>query len=487
MKTKRVRKAIVFLSAAVCALVCAVALIGCKEKGGATRSRYTIAAQVNAQDMTATARCEVLYVNTTETELGEVWFHLYPAAYRDGAQFTPVTAAETETAYPNGVSYGNIEIVGVEGGTYEIGGRDEDILKVQLPASILPTQSARIVIDYTLKLPNMRHRFGYCDQTINLGNWFPVECAYDNGFADDPYYANGDPFCLPVCDYDVTVTAPAEYTAAMPAASERTETGNDATTHCSLEKARDFAVVLGKFDTVSQASHGVDVTYYYTADDNAQAHLTAACDALDYFSQCFGAYPYKTYAVVQTAFNQGGMEYTGLVYVSDAVQGDMITEVIVHETAHQWWYGIVGNDQVKNAWMDEALAEFSTTLFYKNRPDYKVAYNDRIADAMGGFSLYCELSKCADTSMNRALGDYASGTEYSYMTYVKGQIMYDSLLQMLGEDTLVAGLRNYASKCAFTLATPDDLIAALEQTSKRDLKSFMSSYIEGTAKLYSMS
>ncbi|MDE6398007.1 MAG: M1 family metallopeptidase, partial [Clostridiales bacterium] len=447
---------------------------------------YAITAQVNAEDMTVAAKCDISYVNSTDVELNEVWFHLYPAAYRDGAQFTPVTAIEAESAYPHGISYGGIEIAGVAGGDYEIGGRDSDILIVKLPGSILPTQSARITVEYTLKLPNMRHRFGYCDNTINLGNWFPIECAYSGGFIDEPYYSNGDPFNLPICDYDVTLTAPAEYTAAMPAAAERTEANGMATTHCTLKKARDFATVLGKFDKVSQTAGGVDVTYYYTADENAQEHLTAACDALGYFSQTFGAYPYKTYSVVQTAFNQGGMEYTGLVYVSDAVQGNMITEVIVHETAHQWWYGIVGNDQVANAWMDEALAEYSTTLFYKNHPAYGVKYEDRIADAMGGFSLYCELSKCSDTSMNRALGDYASSAEYSYMTYVKGQLMYDNLNKMLGEQTLTAGLRNYVSKCAFTTAQPDDLIACLEQTSKRELKAFMVSYIDGTAKLYSV-
>ncbi len=484
MKTRKAGK----ITAIFLCIVCAFTLFaGCKNSRDAARSSYTITAQLH-EDMTVSARCDITYVNRTDVELSEVWFHLYPAAYRDGAQFTPVTASEIESAYPHGVSYGGIDIVKVEGGAHEIGGRDEDILKVQLPSAILPTQSTRISVEYTLKLPNMRHRLGYCDGTVNLGNWFPIECAYDGGFVDAPYYANGDPFCLPVCDYDVTITAPAEYTAAMPAAATRTEGENGtAVTHCTLEKARDFAAVLGHFQTVSRTADGVDVTYYYTADDNADAHLQAACDSLAYFSQSFGAYPYKTYAVVQTPFNQGGMEYTGLVYVSDAAQGNMIAEVIVHETAHQWWYGIVGNDQVRNAWMDEALAEYSTTLFYKNHPAYNVAYDDRIADAMGGFSLFCELSRCEDTSMDRALGDYASAAEYSYMTYVKGQLMYDSLYKMLGEKTLVAGLRNYATKCAFTTARPDDLIACLEQSSKRELKSFMASYIDGTAKLYSVS
>lgn len=471
---------------AICMLAAAAfCLTGCgKSSGGASRSTYTIAATVDTEHATVAATCDICYVNRAPVELDEAWFHLYPAAYREGARYTPIAAADEASAYPHGISYGGIAVTNVTGGEYEIGGRDDDILIVKLPKTLLPGESARIAVEYTLTLPEMRHRFGYIDGIVNLGNWYPIECVYDGGFDDDPYYADGDPFHLPVCDYSVSITAPSDLTVAMPAASERTESEQSAVTRCTLKKARDFAAVLGKFETVSGKCDGVDVTYYYTADEAAQAHLQAACDALSYFSSAFGAYPYKTYSVVQTPFNQGGMEYSALVYISDAVQGNMITEVIVHETAHQWWYGIVGNDQVKDAWLDEALAEYSTTLFYRNRPDYGVKYDDRIADAMGGFSLYCELSRCDDTSMNRSLGDYASGAEYTYMTYVKGQLMYDSLLVMLGEKTLVAGLRRYADKYAFSFATPDGLIGCLESASHRELKPFMDSFILGTAKLY---
>lgn len=485
MKTKRICKFMAILFALAAVVGCFAA---CSEQGDEPRSSYTITAQVDARQMSVSALCEIEYINRTEVELTEVWFHLYPAAYRDGARYTPVSAAEVEGAYPHGVSYGGIEINGVTGGEYEIGGLDEDILIVKLPESIMPTESVRITVDYKLKLPNMRHRFGYCDDKINLGNWFPIECAYEGGFASAPYYSNGDPFNLPVCDYNVTIIAPKEYTVAMPGESSRTEEQEQGTarTVCKLDNARDFAAVLGKFQTATANANGVEVTYYYTFDDKAEEHLKAACDALNYFSGAFGAYPYKTYSVVQTPFNQGGMEYTGLVYISDAARDKMITEVIVHETAHQWWYGIVGNDQVADAWLDEALAEYSTSLFYKNHADYGVKYEDRIADAMGGFSLYCELSKCSDTSMNRSLADFANASEYTYMTYVKGQLMYDTLLHMLGEKTLVGGLKNYVTKCGFTTAKPDNLIACLEETSGRNLKSLMTSYIDGTAKLYSI-
>lgn len=482
MKTK---KAIcIMLSAALLALVFSC-FTACSEKKTDTLSKYRIDARLDADAMTAEVTCEIDYVNSTDVPLDEVHFHLYPAAYRDGARFTPVSAAETDNAYPDGISYGGIQITAVEGGEYEIAGQDEDILAVTLPKEILPTQRATVKVEYVLTIPHMRHRLGYCGDTVNLGNWFPIECAYDGGFLDTPYYSNGDPFFLPLCDYEVSITAPSDYTVAMPATAVRSEGEDAATTSCTLKKARDFAAVLGKFETVTSTVDGVNVTYYYTADSDAEAHLKAACEALAYFSASFGAYPYKSYSVVQTGFNQGGMEYTGLVYISDSVHDNMITEVIVHETAHQWWYGIVGNDQINSAWLDESLAEYSTTLFYGAHSEYGVKYNDRIADAMGGFTLYCEMSRCSDTSMERSLGDFNSPSEYAYMTYVKGQLLYDSLHEMLGEKTLIKGLRAYADKCAYKTAKADDLIACLEQASSRELKSFVNSFLDGSAKLYS--
>lgn len=484
MKTKRIFG---IFAAAIMVLASVCFFTACSDSGEEKRSNYTITAEVDVKEMTVTALCDINYVNRTEVELSEVWLHLYPAAYRNGARFTPVTTAEVEGAYPSGISYGGIEIRGVTGGEYKIGGQDEDILIVKLPKSIMPTESTHIAVDYKLTLPNMRHRFGYCDGKINLGNWFPIECAYEGGFSDAPYYSSGDPFNLPVCDYDVTIIAPTEYTVAMPAQSSRADKeGGRTFTNCKLNKARDFAAVVGKFETVSDTVDGIGVTYYYTSDDKPQEHLKAACDSLLYFGKSFGKYPYKSYSVVQTPFNQGGMEYTGLVYVSDAARDKMITEVIIHETAHQWWYGIVGNDQVSHAWMDEALAEYSTSLFYKNHPDYGVKYEDRIADAMGGFTLYCELSKCSDTSMDRSLSDFSTPSDYTYMTYVKGQLMYDSLYHIIGEKTLVAGLKNYVNTYGFTTAKPDDLIACLERTANRNLKPVMSGYIDGTVKLYSI-
>ena len=88
-------------------------------------------------------------------------------------------------------------------------------------------------------------------------------------------------------------------------------------------------------------------------------------EVVEFFSKIFGEYPYKTLTVVKTPFVYGGMEYPNLVFVSDSVNSkEELYKVVVHEIAHQWWYGIVGNNEYTYPWLDEALTEFSTILFY---------------------------------------------------------------------------------------------------------------------------
>ena len=84
------------------------------------------------------------------------------------------------------------------------------------------------------------------------------------------------------------------------------------------------------------------------------------------FNSLFGPYPYTELDVVQTPTTAGGIEYPG-VFVVGYDAWDQISDrflfVVVHETAHQWWYSLVGNDQTLDPWMDEALAQFAVALF----------------------------------------------------------------------------------------------------------------------------
>ena len=467
-------------------------LSACNNGAKSERTSYKINAVYNEESKAVSAEMTVEYVNGSEAILDEICFHLYPAAYREGARFSPIAAADVTSAYYDGMSYGGISVTGLtlngENIDIKIEGQDEDILVVPLNDKLYPGQKAAVGMNFELKIPAVRHRFGYQGDRVNLGNWYPIACVYENGnFVTDPYYSNGDPFYSDCADYDVTITVPEEFTAATSGACEVSTDGEGRRVIQSrIENARDFAAVIGKFKMLGTAVNGVDVNYYYVNDAAPEAALTAAADSIKTFSELFGAYPYKTYSAVETQFLNGGMEYPALTMISDAVGSGLYTEVVIHETAHQWWYAVVGNNEVAYPWLDEGLTEFTTSVFYEKNPSYNVDYDKRIADAMAGYILYYDTFKNInkDTSMSRRVCDYADSFEYTYMTYVKGELMFESLRKTLGDANFFGGLKCYYETYKFRNAAPDDLIGCFEKTSGRELKNFFDSWVEGKVGLY---
>ncbi len=481
------RRIAVLLSILV--VVSSICFLGCNDKNEQAKNVYDISATYDANAHELTVSQKVKYYNTSPIEINEALFNLFASAYRQNAKFAPVSVSETSVAYPNGKSYGGISVTEVKANGEEVDvhitGEDENLLSVPLKKGLLPNDSATIEMKYVVTIPNMRHRLGYYENVINLGNWYPVACAYTkNGYATNPYYYNGDPFCFETCDVNLNLTYPSNLVAVSSGNGKITTDGDVSTIAINVKRARDVAVVLGNFNVETLKVGKVDVNYYYYNDVEPNLSVLAAADSIKFFSQKFGAYPYSCYNVVQTAFNQGGMEYSGLCYVSDLYTADRYREIIIHETAHQWWYMLIGNDQTREAWLDEALAEYSTTLFYENHPEYNVSYADRIADAMNAYVLYVELNEPDDTSMNRILCDYETSLDYSYNVYVKGELMLDALRCAIGIDNVYKALADYVKGYEYKIATADALIGCFEKRAGCSLKNFFTSWLDGKILLY---
>lgn len=489
------KKIIKIISCLLVAVIGCAVLSGCggdAVKYAESLSNYTINAVLDDDSKTVSVSQTISYINEYEVELYDIGFKLYPNAYREDAIVSPITSAEEPSAYPNGKSYGDIEITKLEvnGVAQEpnVTGVDENLLLVDLEKSLMPEFRVDIYMEYTLTLPNIRHRFGYYDNTINLGNFYPVASVYSAGeWLDDPYYSNGDPFYSLSANYNVSVTAPSKYAVAMSGDVSSETSGNTTTTQSALLCARDFAVVIGHLNVLKSSVGNTTIYYYYYKDEDPTASLQTCVDSITTFNKLFGEYPYPSYSVVETNFLNGGMEYPGLVYISNELNTSLYNEVIIHETAHQWWYGVVGNDQINEAWLDEALAEYSTTLFYKYNPSYGVEYDDRLADAISGYAMYCDMFKGNinfNTCIERSLYEFSSSLEYTYMTYVKGQVMMSCLHSLLGADTFLQGLKDYYKDNMYGVATKELLIGAFENASQKELASFFDSWLSGKTQVY---
>ncbi len=493
MKKFRCKQYFILLLIVILAGVC----MGCGQKPddisslSAGLTSYQIDLTLDTEAKSASATETITYVNTSGTILKEVDFHLYPQYFEQGVSTQIVSATSLSSAYPNGLSYAQFEVVRVKVDGVETGvnysGVDDGILVVMLNNSLFPDESVQIYIEFNFVLGNCEHRFGYGEHTINLGNFYPIACVYEEGtgFSLEPYDANGDPFYSDMANYEVSITLDSDFL--VSATGQRVSldvAGDSQTLVFSAQLVRDFALVVSdQFSVISGEVDGIAVEYYFYDDSESERSLQAGLDALRTFADLFGDYPYQTFCIVQADFVYGGMEYPNLVIISDDIDGaDDRMNVIIHETAHQWWYGMVGNDEFNFPWLDEALTEYSTLLFYDYNTGYNLTHAEMLSACKANYTLfitvYEDVLGSVDTSM-RAVDEYDTEPEYTYCTYVKGVLMYESLYQLVGEKAFLNSLKEYFSANKYTNATPDDLIAAFETTTGKDMHNFFSSWLTG--------
>ena len=465
-------------------------MVGCGQETESLTA-YSMNLEYNDETKTLSGSMVVDYVNNSDNAFNELLFHLYPNAFRQDAKCKPVSSANESAAYPNGKSYGDIAINGVFNGTselsFEITGEDKNILKVTLPTQLYPDERVKVNIVFETRLACIDHRLGYGTNAINFGNFYPIVCVYEDktGFMTKPYSSNGDPFYSEIADYQVTLTYPEKFVLASSGVEERTSSKDGQ--KCSMikgEKIRDFCFVLSEKFKVESGKVGDTIINYFYYDDEARDHsLQVACDAVEYFNKSFGQYPYKTLAVVQTNFVHGGMEYPNLVMISDSTKGKDYDYVIVHEIAHQWWYGVVGSNQYSHAWQDEGLTDYSAFLFFRENTEYGQDFETFVDGATASYKLFVELftklNGKADTSMERDLDQFATEPEYVACTYTKGALLFDTLRESLGERKFFKALQNYYKYYSFKNASPADMIASFESSTGYELEGFFASWLNG--------
>ncbi len=435
---------------------------------------------------------EVVYVNNSDNSFEKLYFHLYPNAFREGAKIGVVSQPNIDNAYPNGKSFGNIKIKTVcdnEGKEfqYSIEGSDENILSVSLKDMLYPDEKVLIKIEFEVSLANINHRLGYGENTINFGNFYPIACVYEEGkgFCQDLYHSNGDPFYSDCANYKAEISFKSDFQIASTGKLVSSETVGKITKNIYSEKnIRDFCFSLSKnFEKVTRKVGKTNVNYYgYKDDDNIEKCLQVACDALSTFNDFFGEYPYDEFSVVKSNFVHGGMEYPEIVLISDKIIDERdLNYVIVHEIAHQWWYGIVGNDEYNHAWIDEGLTEYSTLLFFEKNTKYGENFKEMINNAQKNYLLFEDVYKKVtgqvDGTMDRPLDKFNTEPEYSQCVYTRGVLMFNSFRESIGKNKFMKALKIIQEKYRYKNISPAQLIAVFEKFGGRETESFFHNWL----------
>ena len=236
---------------------------------------------------------------------------------------------------------------------------------------IKPGQRQTIKINMKTDIPNRGDRFGF--RKTEKGTLYALSFCYPyladnkNGkWVTDPYFDDGENRSSVLANYSVKFHVPNGYSVAM-SGKEHTENG---VSTVQLDSVRDFALVVCDF--MKKETFQVDditVNSYYVEGKFTEEYKTitkaVAEDSLRIFNKKIGRYPYNELDIVPCLFGYGygGMEYPGFIMANasgffdnpffDALSHE---EKIAHEIAHQWFYGAVGNNEYREAWIDEGFA-----------------------------------------------------------------------------------------------------------------------------------
>jgi aminopeptidase N len=176
-----------------------------------------------------------------------------------------------------------------------------------------------------------------------------------------------------------------------------------------------------------------------------------------------------------------GVEYPGIVLIASDLYAKPdepgFIVAIAHETAHQWWYNVVGDDVFDSPWLDEALTTYSSSLYEE------FALGPAYANGLLNYwqQRYAKLVQDGnDDQVTASLAHFErlnNPAVYSGVVYVKGALFFQALRQEIGDQAFFSALQQYYQNEQFQIATPQDLLAAFEQASGRNLQDFYQQWL----------
>ena len=346
-------------------------------------------------------------------------------------------------------------------------------LRDELPRPLRPDEQVSLWMDYTLNLPKIAPgeefsaaSYGYSKQAISLGNWYPVMAPHreDKGWYALTYFPVGDPYVTEVADYYVTITT----TEDVVIAGTGTETLENGLWHYEAKDARSFAFAASDVFEVSSAQVG-DVTvhsYYFPSNQEAgEVALETASQSMELYTELYGPYPFPDYRVAETEF-AGGMEFTGLTFLGstfyDEYDGTTRTPLIpltAHEVAHQWFYSLVGNDQVTEPWLDEAPAEYSAFLYYERY----------LPDDVDWWWFYAVDQWVPTGKIDSSIYEFRDNRAYLDAVYRRGAQFMRDLRETMGDPAFFSFLEEYQRRYSGQLAKSRDFFGLVQEYTTADL------------------
>jgi hypothetical protein len=385
-------------------------------------SAYYLDVQLGDDLASLQGRERVRYTNQDNKALDAIYFQLFPnqAGGKTSISAAQVDGKEAQTVYET----------------------DRSAVKVPLPAPLQPGQRVVLQLDFKVEIPTSiggsYGLFGYLDHILVLDGFYPAIPAYDeHGWHAGKVPPNSDTTFQDASFYVVRVTAPSALTLVTSGVqTERTQKDNQQTVTFAAGPARDFYMAASdRFTVISETIGETRVNSYAFKDSlaGAQVTLKAAVNAIKIFSAHFGVYPYTEFDVVSTPMQgASGIEYPGMtginymMYDLKTANNGNLEATVAHEVGHQWFYNIIGNDQINEPWVDESVTQYATGLYFLD-----MYGKSGMEGYRNSWLARWDRTERSLVPIGLPAGSYQP-KEYSAIVYGRGPLFVEALAQKMG-------------------------------------------------------
>jgi hypothetical protein len=450
---------------------------------------YTLTAKLDPSAHAVHGEGTIRWKNTSDAPVKELWLHLYlnafknersvfmrePIGFRTSVKLKDWGAIDVRKLALHDESGGSIDLW-PNAELHRADDEDETDVRLPLPREIASNETITLDVVFDDKLPNVVARTGYAGSFHMVGQWFPkiARLERDGKWAHFPFHKLAE-FYADYGTYDVTLDVPESFAvgATGPAVESRVANGRRVERHVQAD-VHDFAwTAWDQFDSLRETIDGVAVTALFPRGYRkaAQREMAAIRFALPHFGARYGRYPYPTLTLVhppETAREAGGMEYPTLITTGgrwyEPKWEHALEHVTMHEFGHQYFYGLVGSDEVTWPFLDEGVNEYATDEALRAwlGPGGLGDFSGLSVDASALMAALCARSWQNEKVAQPAYA-FQTGNDYGALVYARTAATLETMRRVYGDGLVAQALGRYARKQRFRHPGPDALFASFEE------------------------
>ena len=460
-------------------------------------ANYHIAVKLDAEKHALEGKETLEWRNDGGAPTSELWFHLYWNAFKNettAMMSPPEHGLEGRKTAP--AKWGSIDVdrIVCDGApqTLEVL-EDGTVGRVKLARPLAAGQTIKCDIDWKSQIPEIVARSGYAGDFHMITQWFPKIGVWNGQEWKCHVYCASCEFFADFGVYDVAITVPEKFIVGASGALVKSEHHEGVRTDTwRAEDVHDFAwsasPAFREKKQPMDARPGmppVEVRLLYQPNHEwfAAEHMRLLEKTLRDYGDWFGVYPYATLTAIDTPDDatEAAMEYPTLVGIESppspfSFRNEYTRYVTIHELGHNWFYGIVANNEAEEPWLDEGINQYAS---------------DVVLERATGRAIFPMTSQAMDEREGYTLGDadwggfgkpawaHPSHWRYESATYAATATLLYSLERAYGRDRLMNALGVYARRYRFRHPTGLGFVATLAEGLGPDLVPLVTQLLTG--------